>query len=321
MEYQASGNGKFPLEQKAVETMTTNKMNEMTPAEVDNILVDAMGTIGENEAVIDQQEHRIEIYEERVENYTPMLEYPTLSVADRTYWEGQLAKTAVLIAQAKEDIAARNETLIAARKVEAVCTTEFYRRGGWTRFWIVVNSNGHIHSSRSCTTCFPTTQFAWLPELSGSNDAEVVELAGESACTICFPNAPVDSRNRPSKIEEPARKAAREERERKAAEKLAKTTAKAIANPDGTEIRLTGSWGNRIKTEAEAQRIFVNNMESFITDEDGRYIIPNREYVAEMKADNAILLTALAAKRGTTEAEQLALLTKKAVANVKKNWK
>ena len=109
---------------------------------------------------------------------------------------------------------------------------EFTRRGGWTRFFLVDNNGGHVHNSMRCTTCYPSTQFSWLPEFSGQDEAGVVELAGESACTVCFPSAPVDVLKRASRIELPERKAARIERERKAAEKAAKAAAAGITDAE-----------------------------------------------------------------------------------------
>jgi hypothetical protein len=62
---------------------------------------------------------------------------------------------------------------------------------GWSRFFLVTSSAGHIHSSMSCHTCRPTTTYGWLPELSGKDaDTAVAEL-GPTLCTACFPDAPV----------------------------------------------------------------------------------------------------------------------------------
>ena len=35
---------------------------------------------------------------------------------------------------------------------------------GWSRFFLVTSSTGHVHSSTSCSTCRPTTTYGWLPE-------------------------------------------------------------------------------------------------------------------------------------------------------------
>lgn len=302
--------------------MTTKNITEMTPAEVDTMLVRAMEQAIKHNTIIGSQTERVEGYEQNVERFSETLTYPTLSDTDRKYWEGRVAKYKDDIAKAEGFIAESTPLLKSALKEKSACEAEFGRRGGWTRFWIVVNSNGHIHTSMSCTTCFPTTAYAWLPAISGKTNAEIVELAGESACTICFPDAPVDTRNRPSQLEDPAKKAAREEREAKKAAADAKKAAKAIANPDGSVIKLSGSFGNKVYTESEAQRIFVDNLVSIIMDdEDERYRIPNREYVEEKKADNKVLLTALAHKRQTTEEEELVVLTKKARVKIKRDYK
>lgn len=63
----------------------------------------------------------------------------------------------------------------------------------WSRFFIV--SKGHIHSSRSCSTCNNgkfMTDFGWLPGLSGLDEAAAVAQEGPLLCTTCFPSAPVE---------------------------------------------------------------------------------------------------------------------------------
>jgi hypothetical protein len=74
--------------------------------------------------------------------------------------------------------------------------SEFYRRGGWSRFFLVQNNGGHIHSSMGCSTCYPTTRFGWLPNLSGQTEAEAVAAHGAILCTVCYPSAPVEYTDR-----------------------------------------------------------------------------------------------------------------------------
>lgn len=62
---------------------------------------------------------------------------------------------------------------------------------GWSRFFLVTSSAGHVHSSMHCSTCRPETRFGWLPELSGQSEAEAVKDLGPTLCTVCFPTAPV----------------------------------------------------------------------------------------------------------------------------------
>lgn len=64
---------------------------------------------------------------------------------------------------------------------------------GWSRFFLV--PGGHIHSSMHCSTCYPTTEFGWLPELSGKSEAEAVAEQGALLCTVCYPSAPVEWTN------------------------------------------------------------------------------------------------------------------------------
>jgi hypothetical protein len=63
---------------------------------------------------------------------------------------------------------------------------------GWSRFFVVTSSNGHVHSSMQCHTCRPTTRFGWLPRLSGKSEAEAVAELGPNLCTVCFESAPVE---------------------------------------------------------------------------------------------------------------------------------
>jgi len=78
------------------------------------------------------------------------------------------------------------------RYCEAEYTEAASQYEGWTRAFLVRNGNGHIHSSMACSTCYPTTEFGWLTDLSGADEAEIIEHAKEVACTVCYPDAPVE---------------------------------------------------------------------------------------------------------------------------------
>lgn len=67
-----------------------------------------------------------------------------------------------------------------------------YRRRPWSRFFLVTSSNGHIHKNMRCSTCFETTEYAWLPHLAGKTEAEAVADQGTRLCSVCFPTAPVE---------------------------------------------------------------------------------------------------------------------------------
>jgi hypothetical protein len=120
-------------------------------------------------------------------------------------------------------------------------TAEFERRGGWTRAFLVLASNGHVHRDRACSTCFPSTSYGWLPQVSGFNEDEIVAAAGEGACTVCYPSAPVDVLKRTRTLlhsSEVEAQAARDERAAAKLERDAKKAAKAISNPDGTPLQV-----------------------------------------------------------------------------------
>lgn len=63
---------------------------------------------------------------------------------------------------------------------------------GWSRFFLVTSSKGHIHSSQHCSTCRMTTTYGWLPQLSGRTEADCVEEFGPALCSVCYPSAPVE---------------------------------------------------------------------------------------------------------------------------------
>jgi len=142
----------------------------------------------------------------------------------------------------KGSIAELDETVMA--KLDA----EFDRRGGWPRAYLV--TDGHVHSSRNCSSCnngeFPT-RFVWMIDYSGKTHAEIVEAAGERACTICYPDAPVARKDKGETVDVPKsvmltpeeieRAQAREAEAKRRAEKRAKAALNAITQPDGTPLR------------------------------------------------------------------------------------
>ena len=209
---------------------------------------------------------------------------------------------------------------------------EFRARGGWTRAFLVTNAGGHVHNTMRCSSCFATTQFAWLPEYSGDSEEIMVEDAGESCCTICFPSAPVDVLNRPSKIELPERKAARLEREKAKAERDAKKLATGILTPEGEEVRIPSSfsWGARgelvksartAETKAVDYLVVVKLAEAGCLDEPHFFEGYREREVKEATECLEILIPALAAKRGVTEDEFREGVTKKVEGKYKKDYR
>lgn len=121
---------------------------------------------------------------------------------------------------------------------------EFTRRGGWTQAFLVQGANGHVHRSMHCSTCNNgenATQFIWMTEYSGKTEEEIVEAAGSRACTVCYPSAPVEVLNRPTKMfgpDEIEAQKARDERQAKAAEKARIAADKSITTPEGGQVHI-----------------------------------------------------------------------------------
>jgi hypothetical protein len=107
---------------------------------------------------------------------------------------------------------------------------KIYDQDPWTRAFLVINSNGHVHSSMDCSTCFSTTRYNWLIQYSNDDENTIVEDAGKDACTICYPSAPAEVLNRASRIvtaDKIAKEQAKAERDAKREAKLAKQKADA----------------------------------------------------------------------------------------------
>lgn len=95
-----------------------------------------------------------------------------------------------------------------------------HRAYGWKRAYIV--PGGHVHRTADCHTLYADTIRYIVPECSALTEAEIVELAADRACTVCYPSAPVDKKSTlkaPGEDEVEQRKA---ERETKAQQKEAK---------------------------------------------------------------------------------------------------
>lgn len=220
--------------------------------------------------------------------------------------------------------AARAELFI----IEQPFNAEWVARGTWARAYKVTNGNGHIHSSMGCSTCNNgqrPTEFYWFTELSGHTTDEIADLAGEAACTVCYPNAPVA---KPCSIFTPAEKATQAEREAKAAKLAAKqadAATKAITDVDGQPLR--DHLGFVIKTERTARIDLVDALVS-IMEVSGPWMLGNESASEESKAHwienirpkyvmTADRLTkAIAAKTGETFEE----VNRTAMAKADKKW-
>lgn len=127
--------------------------------------------------------------------------------------------------------------------VYAKLDAEFNRRGRWNRAWLV--TDGHAHSTENCSSCHKgefRTPLHWMTDYAGKTEKEIVDAAGERACTICYPSAPVSKGLKAPKsamltAEEIERARLREEEKARRAEKAAKAALNAITQPDGTPLR------------------------------------------------------------------------------------
>ncbi len=187
----------------------------------------------------------------------------------------------------------------------------------WSRYWLVLNTNGHAHRDRSCSTCRPSTRFSRLPQYSGTTENVFIADAGELACTACFPDAPVD---RPTTIEDPEQKAQREERAAEKARKDAEKQAKGITSPDGSPLHEVGNtrdggWretANVVKTERAASNAALSAAFDLLWYGNGH---PQAAAWAETIRRNT---EALAHKRGTTIDHEKAQVDKKSQAKYRR---
>ena len=104
-----------------------------------------------------------------------------------------------------EIAAASGEFIVAARRIDDLAARRALpeyatwqaaeaRYTGWTRFY--AGAKGHIHNDMNCPSCNKgnrPTIFGWLTDLSGLTADDVIAAYGPTLCTVCFPNAPVET--------------------------------------------------------------------------------------------------------------------------------
>lgn len=187
-----------------------------------------------------------------------------------------------------------------------------YARRPWTRAWIVLNSNGHAHRSMECSTCFATTQFGWLTDLSGKDEEEIVAALGSDACTVCYPSAPVETAG-PRTAFSKEEKADQQAQEKALAEKAAKQEAKIAKSLslDGSTVKIT--WTYEQTSRATGDKVLRRGSKEIKTLRAAElwYVeaAAGREYNCPTPEAIAQVLEMIAIKRGTTvkaETERLA---------------
>ena len=184
---------------------------------------------------------------------------------------------------------------------------EIYDQDPWTRAFLVINSNGHVHSSMDCNTCFPTTRYQWLVQYSNDDEKTIVEDAGEDACTICYPSAPAEVLNRPSRIvtaDKIAKAKAKAERDAKREARIAKEKANAPTKSGEFLYFRDGKYTEVIKTERSAVSKWLNNQYWILNSS-------NPEQQESKKQVNEIICQNLAEKNGVSFDQQLKILENK----------
>lgn len=189
-------------------------IQQMTPVEIDTELARIYGEVQAAKQRAGERQRQVEYLENR-----SAWRGPTNYVVLDT--KGRYIDAVEATAKAQENI------LQVAAQADPF-DAEFLARGGWTRAFLVNNAGGHVHKSMACSTCFFDTEFCWMVEYSGKDEAQIVEAAGVRACTVCYPSAPVEVLGRPTQMftpDEVAKAAARVEREAKRAAKDAAKVA------------------------------------------------------------------------------------------------
>lgn len=106
--------------------------------------------------------------------------------------EGKIVSYAVEQVRASFKGVDKLRVQLAELEAQIEAAAVIYRSAPWPRFFLVTSSDGHIHSSMSCSTCYWTTTYGWLPQLSGLTEADAVAAHGTILCSVCYPTAPVE---------------------------------------------------------------------------------------------------------------------------------
>jgi hypothetical protein len=220
------------------------------------------------------------------------------------------------IASFTEKIAQVNKEI---RELNAI-----YNQDPWTRAFLVLASNGHVHKSQDCSTCFPTTRYNWLVQYSNDDENTIVEDAGQDACTVCYPSAPADVLNRPSRIvtaDKIAKAEAKAERDAKKAARIAKEKANAPTISGEFIYYKEGKYTREIRTERSAVTEwfdqYSNSQRTVVTQyfdnkpHSEQSIQDQKERIAFAGEIAQLICFRLAEKHGITYDEQEAILIKK----------
>lgn len=167
-------------------------------------------------------------------------------------WDTKIANQLTSIKESEEELSRIDDRLAPYE--------DRYADERWSRAWLVTNAGGHVHKDTQCSTCFPTTQYDLVTEMSGKDEDYIVSMAGEGACTVCYPDAPVNVLSSPRRMKSEDEKEA-EARKREAAKKRSEKNAKLLFDPMTGE-HLTAPGFQVLKTERSAMTAAVNELDS-----------------------------------------------------------
>ncbi len=209
-----------------------------------------------------------------------------------------------------------------AIQVEINKLDAIYNQDPWTRAFLVINSNGHVHSSMDCNTCFDTTRYQWLIQYSNDDEKAIVEDAGQDACTICYPSAPAEVLNRPSRIvtaDKVAKAKAKAERDAKREARIAKEKANAPTKSGEFLYFRDGKYTQVIKTERSAvsEWFYLQSERQVVTHyydgtpHSAESILEQAQKIGKDKEKADIICQNLAEKNGVSFDQQLKILENK----------
>jgi hypothetical protein len=342
---------------------TATRITEMTPAQIDHELAGFGDQVRAADAAADSAIDNMHRAMGEKPKDTPFgTVWPTTSedvillcrerIAAPDYREDPWGTSPSKAVKAYDAATAARQT---ARDAAAPYEAEFSSRGGWSRFYLVTSSDGHIHRATGCSTCYITTVFGWLTDLSGSTEEDAVAAHGPLLCSVCYPSAPAEwTIGRPEQTAEEAaadgmcinkyginyvwkrgtadcpvcdargvtvtssgnlRKHAHV-RLRTEAERAARLSdPKLIGTPEGDELRVAG---NVIRTVRTAETAYVEAMfGAAYAMRELPGLPPRAELAARYHAEAGVLLAALATKYDTSIDEARERLAKRVAKKVR----
>lgn len=299
--------GRFADKEHTAPEVTLSGLAAQSPVDIDTVLAELHYEVFKAMAHKDSAEQEAGRYQARLDRLTDF---------ERGLYAKQYQSR---IDRALERAEEAQRAIDDARERTQPYEAEFRARGGWTRAFLV--SGGHVHRSMSCSTCFPTTQYAWMTDYSGKSEDEIVEAAGERACTVCYPSAPVDTLRRPSKMltpDEVAAAEAKKQRESAREAKRAEQEAKAITSPDGSELR--DGINMPVRTVVAAERALVESLSDYVIAVERRRRDVHPDWQSQQEQVRDRLVAALAHKRGVSAEQVLAEAMERAQKKFKRDY-